>query len=170
MNYDYLERFREERKALKISQRKIGEYVNHCNAEISLKENGKKDFTAYELHRIYKKFGIEAGFLEVYRAIDTGKTEKLLKKNIDNRITNFSMDELRGIEEKDYKKITVYTLEKIKKVIECKIKYVVKDEDIEFIKLKPNEKKELKKLMELYYKKDGNIKRALELLKVAIRP
>ena len=78
--------------------------------------------------------------------------------------------ELRGIEEKDYKKITVYTLEKIKKVIECKIKYVVKDEDIEFIKLKPNEKNELKKLMELYYKKDGNIKRALELLKVAIRP
>ena len=37
MNYDYLERFREERKALKISQRKNGEYVNHCNAEISLK-------------------------------------------------------------------------------------------------------------------------------------
>ena len=46
----------------------------------------------------------------------------------------------------------------------------MKDEDIEFIKLKPNEKKELKKLMELYYKKDGNIKRVLELLKVAIRP
>ena len=46
----------------------------------------------------------------------------------------------------------------------------MKDEEIEFIKLKPNEKNELKKLMELYYKKDGNIKRALELLKVAIRP
>lgn len=170
MNYDYLEVFWKERKAIKVSQKKIADYLGCSDGVICLKERGERDFTAYELHRIYEKFGIEASFLKVYQVIDTGKIEEILEKNTVNQIVSFGLDELSGIKEKDYKKMTVYTLEKIKEAIEHEKKYKVKDEDIEFIKLKPNEKKELKRLMELYYKKDGNIKRALELLKVAIRP
>ena len=91
---------------------------------------------------------------------------KFLEKNTVYQIVSLGLDELRVIEEKDYKNITLYTIKKIKKIID----YEIKDEDMEFIYLKFNERKELKNLIELYYRKDGDIKRALDLLKIAIRP
>lgn len=166
MNYDYLERFREERNALKVSQKKIAEYLECSSTVICLKERGEREFTGYELYRIYEKFGIEAGFQKVYQAIDTGKIKKFLEKNTVYQIVSLGLDELRVIEEKDYKNITLYTIKKIKKIID----YEIRDEDMEFIYLKFNERKELKNLIELYYRKDGDIKRALDLLKIAIRP
>ena len=160
MNNNYGEKFREERIRLELTQSQVAESLGLATPTISNRESKGRNFKVQELHEAYKVFGIDVGFGEVFDYID--KQDKIIEKALDN----LSEKERNEVIKRDYKRISIYTLEKIRDFLWGKEKELTTlDLDI-----KEQEKSRLEKVLKCYRIKDGHIKRALKILEIAIAP
>ena len=160
MNNNYGEKFREERIRLELTQSQVAQRLGLATPTISNRESKGRNFKVQELHEAYKVFGIDVGFGKVFDYID--KQDKIIEKALDN----LSEKERNEVIKRDYKRISIYTLEKIRDFLWGK-EEVLSSLDLDITE---EEKNRLEKVLKYYKIKDGNIKRALKILEIAIVP
>ena len=62
---NYGEAFRLERERLNLSQKIVASQIGVSGPSVSLRENGERRITAWELHELYSFLGMDIGFGEV---------------------------------------------------------------------------------------------------------
>ena len=149
MENNYGEAFRIERERLKLSQKTVAAQIGVSGPSISLRENGIRKITAWELHKVYVFFGLDIGFGKVFDRIDNEDTENILSA--------LPLRVQENIKNKKYEDITVITLEKIKEILE--------NSEIETI-MTEEEKQRLIQILKEYKNRDGNIEKAIKILEV----
>ena len=149
MGNNYGEAFRIERERLKLSQKTVAAQIGVSGPSISLRENGIREITAWELHKVYVLFGLDIGFGKVFDRIDNEDTENILSA--------LPLRVQENIKNKKYEDITVITLEKIKEILE--------NSEIETI-MTEEEKQRLIQILKEYKNRDGNIEKAIKILEV----
>ena len=153
MGNNYGEAFRIERERLKLSQKTVAAQIGVSGPSISLRENGIRKITAWELHKVYVLFGLDIGFGKVFDRIDNEDTENILS------VLPLRVQE--NIKNKKYEDITVITLEKIKEILENEKIY----SEIEMI-MTEEERQRLIQILKEYKNRDGNIEKAIRILEV----
>ena len=161
MNNNYGEKFREERIRLELTQSQVAESLGLATPTISNRESKGRNFKVQELHIAYVIFGIDVGFGKVFDIID--KQDNI---EIEKVVDILSEKEGKYVMERDYKRISIYTLEKIRDFLWGK-EEVLSSLDLDITE---EEKNRLEKVLKYYKIKDGNIKRALKILEIAIAP
>ena len=162
MRSNYGEEFRIQRKRMEVKQSELAKVLNVSEASISYRENGLRDLTVEQLYKSYKVFGIDIGFGSIFDSIDN-ESEKL--KSI---MQYFSQQEQEKIQNKDYVRMSIQTLEKILDLM--KIKEEAKLEiDFSGIEMRLGEKIRLMKVLRECKARDGDLSRAIELLEIAMR-
>lgn len=162
MRSNYGEEVRIQRKRMGVKQSELANVLNISESNISYRENGIRDFTVEQLYKSYKVCGIDIGFGSVFDSIDN-ESEKL--KSI---MQYFSQQEQEKIQNKDYVKMSIQTLEKLLDLM--KIKEEVKLEiDFSSIEMRLGEKLRLMNVLRKCKARDGNLSRAIELLEIAMR-
>ena len=156
MNNNYGEKFREERIRLELTQSQVAQRLGLATPTISNRESKGRNFKVQELHEAYKVFGIDVGFGKVFDYID--KQDKIIEKALDN----LSEKERNEVIKRDYKRISIYTLEKIRDFLWGK-EEVLSSLDLDITE---EEKRRLEKVLKCYRIKDGHIKRALKILEI----
>ena len=151
---NYGEAFRLERERLKLSQKIVASQIGVSGPSVSLRENGERRITAWELHEVYIVFGMDIGFGEVFDLIDN--------ENAENILSNFPVAVQKHIKNKNYKKILMETLEKIKEKLDNEGKNYL---EIGIV-ITEEESDRLRNALEEYYKRDGNIEKAIKILEV----
>ncbi len=159
MNNNYGEKFREERIRLELTQSQVAQRLGLATPTISNRESKGRNFKVQELHIAYVIFGIDVGFGKVFDIIDK-------QDNIEKVVDILSEKEGKYVMERDYKRISIYTLEKIRDFLWGK-EEVLSSLDLDITE---EEKNRLEKVLKYYKIKDGNIKRALKILEIAIVP
>lgn len=151
---NYGEAFRLERERLNLSQKIVASQIGVSGPSVSLRENGERRITAWELHELYSFLGMDIGFGEVFERIDN--------ENVENILSDFPIAVQKDIKNKNYKQIRMETLEKIKKKLENEEKnYIAMG-----IAITEEESDRLRKILEEFYNRDGNIEKALKILEV----
>ena len=107
MRSNYGEEFRIQRKRMEVKQSELAKVLNVSEASISYRENGLRELTVEQLYKSYKVCGIDIGFGSIFDSIDN-ESEKL--KSI---MQYFSQQEQEKIQNKDYVRMSIQTLEKI---------------------------------------------------------
>ena len=159
MNNNYGEKFREERIRLELTQSQVAQRLGLATPTISNRESKGRNFKVQELHIAYVIFGIDVGFGKVFDIIDK-------QDNIEKVVDILSEKEGKYVIKRDYKRISIYTLEKIRDFLWGK-EEVLSSLDLDITE---EEKNRLEKVLKYYKIKDGNIKRALKILEIAIVP
>lgn len=158
MKNNYGEEFRIQRKRIDITQGEVAETLGISVTSISNREKGLRDFTVVELYKAYKAFGINIGFGSVFDYIDEQS------KKLESLVQHFSPKEKEKIHDKDYERMTMQTLEKLQGLL--KVKSVNKEfSDIE---MTSEEKIRLISVLIEFKRKDGDLKRAIELLEITV--
>ena len=159
VNGYYGELFREARERLSLRQVEIADILGIASCSISSRENGRIWFKTIELYKAYKLLCIDIGFGYIFDYIDTED------KDIRQLSKYFSEEEVNLIMKKDYNKISLYILEKLKKIVPQRkaLKYYIASQ------ITDTEMTRLNNVLEKYLKKDGNIQRGLKLLEIAIK-
>lgn len=162
MRSNYGEEFRIQRKRMEVKQSELAKVLNVSEASISYRENGLRELTVEQLYKSYKVCGIDIGFGSIFDSIDN-ESEKL--KSI---MQYFSQQEQEKIQNKDYVRMSIQTLEKILDLM--KIKEEAKLEiDFSGIEMRLGEKIRLMKVLRECKARDGDLSRAIELLEIAMR-
>ena len=166
MEPNYEARLKAERLRLGMDQEKVAVVLGYSRAMISIIESGKRKVRVWELHKLYCVLGMDVGLGRIFEWIDKKNLLLLEKLNISQE--EFFESERRVLMSQDYYEITFATLEKIERAL-----YMGKSTNIEesFMptQMTKDEACRLRRILQLYIKKDGDIERALSLLSLAIK-
>ena len=162
MKNNYGEEFRTQRMRMNVTQQELSLQLGISAVSISIRENGERDFKVEELYKAYKIFGIDVGFGRVFNCIDE-ESEKL--KSL---LQYFSQQEKEKIHKKDYRRMSIQTLEKLQDLLQVK-ENVNMEVDFSGIEMRIREKIRLVNVLKKWQEKDGNLKRVIELLEIAVQ-
>lgn len=166
MEVNYGKELREERKRLRLRQEDVANVLGFSRELVSYIERGKREVRVVELHALYRQLGMDVGFGRIFKWID-GKNEQLLRK-IEDSEECFTENECQVVMHKNYAKMSIITLEKIQRLIYIRRPTAITETSV-LVHVTDDEAERLKMILDEYLKQDGNIERALQLLKIAIK-
>ena len=163
MENNYGEEFRAMREELRLTQKTVATQMGISSTVLSLKENGQREFKVLDFYQAYIHFGIDVGFGPIFDYIDNHENLEPIASGFPNKIKEI-------IQAKDYKTISIKILEQLKErlLFEGVETYFI-TEDINTQNITEEEKMRLSRILMKYQAKDGNIKRAIKLLEIAMQ-